>query len=89
MIRCITNPAEREAIAAHVLAALPDWFGLPESTAEYVRRSREMPFWAEIAEEEESRGFIALRETSPWTREIYVMGVLPRYHRQGVGRTLF
>ena len=89
MIRCITDPEERETIAAHVLAALPDWFGLPESTAEYVRRSREMSFWAETTEEGETRGFIALRETSPWTGEIYVMGVLPRCHRRGVGRALF
>ena len=89
MVQCITNPEERETIAAHVLAALTDWFGLPESTAEYIRRSREMSFWAETTEKGEIRGFIALRETSPWTGEIYVMGVLPRYHRQGVGRALF
>ena len=89
MVHCITDPAERERIAAGVLAALPDWFGLPESTARYIRESRDMPFWADISSEREARGFIALRETSPYTGEVYVMGVLPQYHRRGVGRALF
>lgn len=89
MIHCITDPAERERIAAGVLAALPDWFGLPESTARYIRESRDMPFWADVSPEGEARGFIALRETSPYTGEVYVMGVLPQYHRRGVGRALF
>ena len=31
----------------------------------------------------------ALKETSPCAGEIYVMGVLPEYHRSGIGRQLF
>lgn len=34
-------------------------------------------------------GFIALKETSPVTAEIYVMGVLPHLHHSGIGRSLF
>ena len=45
MVKAIACPEERERIAAQVLAALPDWFGLPESTAAYVRDSRDLPFW--------------------------------------------
>lgn len=89
MVKAIACPEERERIAAQVLAALPDWFGLPESTAAYVRGSRDLPFWADVSEEGEVRGFIALRETSPYTGEVYVMGVMPQYHRRGVGRALF
>ena len=32
---------------------------------------------------------MALKETSPCAGEIYVMGVLPEYHRSGIGRQLF
>ena len=34
-------------------------------------------------------GFAVLRRTSPYTAELYVMGVLPEYHRQGIGTRLF
>ena len=89
MVKAIACPEERERIAAQVLAALPDWFGTaggaPPPTS---RDSRDLPFWADVSEEGEVRGFIALRETSPYTGEVYVMGVMPQYHRRGVGRAL-
>lgn len=92
-IRQIENPDEKARIARHVLAALPEWFGIPESTEEYITQSRKMPFWAAYPVLKRNvavaTGFLALKETSPHTAEIYVMGVLPEYHRQGVGRQLF
>lgn len=87
-VRIVEDSWEKERIAASVLADLPDWFGLPDSTANYVTQSRGMPFWtAEFCGE--VIGFIALRETGPRTAEIYVMGVRPQYHRCGVGEKLF
>ena len=38
-----------------------------------------MSFWADI-ENRQVRGFIALKETSPYILEIYVMGVLKEFH---------
>ncbi len=67
---------------------LPDWFGMPESTAEYVQLSGGMPFWAYL-KDGEPLGFIALKETSPYTAEICVMGVRKERHRQGIGKALF
>lgn len=46
-----------------------------------------MPFWAEV-EDENNAGFIALKETSPYTVEVYVMGVLKEFHRRGIGKRL-
>ena len=89
-IKRILNPEEKSRIAEHILAALPDWFGLPDSTKEYIRQCRQLPFWAAFPTEKNiAVGFIALKETSPATAEIYVMGVLPEYHRKGIGRQLF
>lgn len=88
MIEWITDAQQKAAIACTVLHALPDWFGQPESTEAYVRESTRMPFWAAV-ENGKPLGFIALRETSPYAAEIYVMGVLPHLHRRGVGRSLF
>ena len=88
MIQRIEDPDRREAAAREVLEALPDWFGIPESREAYIRESRAQPFWADI-ESGETRGFLALKETSPYTAELAVMGVLPEYHRRGIGRALF
>jgi len=74
MICFITDKKQKEKIAESVLLDLPEWFGLPESTREYIEKSPNMPFWAAM-EGENPRGFIVLKETSPHTAEIYVMGV--------------
>ncbi len=88
MIVYIKDKKQKELISSTILADLPDWFGLPDSTAEYVKCSKEMPFWAEI-ENDTAKGFISLKETSSYTAEIYVMGVLKAIHNNGVGKKLF
>lgn len=87
-LRRITSPDEKASISSSILLALPDWFGLPDSTQAYIRDSREMPFFAAM-DGGRAVGFAALKETSPCAGEIYVMGVLPEYHRCGIGRMLF
>ena len=64
MVTEIDIPALKTAVASEILNRLPAWFGIPESTAEYI---------SGVAK----------------AAEIYVMGVLPEYHRHGVGRGLF
>lgn len=92
MIVRIEEKDRKERISKAILAELQDWFGIPESTAEYVKNSRELPFWAAVGEQEagagREAGFLVLKETSPDTAEIYVMGVLPKHHRSGIGRQL-
>lgn len=88
MICMIDDKEQKKQISRQVLANLPDWFGLPESTEEYINCSKDMPFWADI-EDEEARGFVALKETSPYTVELYVMGVLKEFHRNKIGKQLF
>ncbi|WP_160688050.1 GNAT family N-acetyltransferase [Clostridium sp. C2-6-12] len=88
MIVTIIDKCEKEKIAMEILSDLPEWFGLPESTQEYINCSKEMPFWADI-ENKKVRGFITLKETSPYTVELYVMGVLKEFHRNKIGYNLF
>lgn len=88
MVKFITNIDEKEDIASTILSQLPEWFGLPESTNEYIQNSKTMPFWA-VFDKDKPIGFIVLKETSNATAEIYVMGVLKGYHRKGIGRLLF
>lgn len=88
MVVYIEDKKQKELISSTILADLPDWFGLPDSTAEYVRCSQELPFWAEI-ENDTAKGFITLKGTSSDTAEIYVMGVLKSIHNNGVEKKLF
>ena len=62
MIFKIEYRDRKEKIAREILFELPEWLGLPESTAEYINCSKEMSFWADI-ENRQVRGFIALKET--------------------------
>ena len=83
----ITDADEKRRIAAEILLDLPEWFGLPDSTEMYIRESVQMPFYAAMSEGE-TAGFIALKKTSPFAAEVYVMGVKKRHHRCGAGRAL-
>lgn len=88
IVRMIDCPEEKRRIAREILCDLPEWFGIPESTEEYIHESGNMPFFAMMTGEEPI-GFFALKETSPYTCEIYVCGVKKRFHRQGAGSALF
>lgn len=88
MIFSINDKQQKEQISKAVLSNLPEWFGLPDSTQEYINSSKELPFWADI-DEKRLRGFIALKETSKYVVEVYVMGVLKEFHRNKIGYNLF
>ena len=88
MPSAVQSPEEKTAISSKILYSLPEWFGLPESTAEYIETCRSLPFWAEYRDGSPI-GFLAMQETRPYTAALYVMGGLKEYHRQGVGRALF
>lgn len=88
MIVSVSDPKEKERISTLILNGLPEWFGLPDSTQSYIQNSRSMPFWA-FVEESQPKGFIALKETSASSAELYVMGVLKERHRRGIGTALW
>ena len=87
-IRFVAEPERRSAIAREVLFDLPEWFGIPEYTENYIRACADLPFWV-CEEVEEPVGFIAVKETSPYAVELNVMGVKKAHHRKGIGKALF
>ena len=87
-IRRIASDQEKKRIANAILAALPDWFGIPEATEKYVEDSVGAPFFCAF-HGEQAVGFLYLKETGRHTVEVAVMGVLQAYHRLGIGRQLF
>lgn len=79
--------AAKGALCAEILATLPDWFGIPESNAAYIRDVEAMPMFAALADGA-PQGFLALNRHTPHAFEVHVMGVKPAYHRHGLGRAL-
>lgn len=88
MRKIIENEDQKERICRDILQQLSEWFEMPESIENYAKKCRELPFWS-IVLDEKNIGFLALQETSQYTAEIYVMGVLKEFHRQGAGQELF
>lgn len=75
------------AEAATILRALPEWFGIEEATQSYIKDAGENPTLLALSDNQPV-GFLTLLQHSPSAAEIYVMGVLPTYHRKGIGRRL-
>ena len=88
IIKQIESDSYKRSIARAILEALPDWFGIPESTEEYIVDSKGRPFFCAYSDDVPV-GFLYLKETGRHTVELAVMGVLKEFHRQGMGRKLF
>ncbi|WP_440895512.1 GNAT family N-acetyltransferase [Amphibacillus sp. Q70] len=86
-IKEIYDQNVKQEISSCILGALPNWFGIPEATQQYIVESSQYPFFAAL-DQSKALGFISIKANNPYTVEIYVMGVLPDYHKQGLGKAL-
>ena len=74
-------------VCGRVLAALPTWFGIPESVADYVAAADAHPTVIASTDGDDV-GLLTMVTHTPYAAEVYVMGVLPDYHRRGIGRAM-
>lgn len=87
IIKEIVDIKEKEKILREILNDLPEWFGMPESTEEYITDSQDKPFIACFMDNE-AVGFVVLNATSEDCADIFVMGIKKNYHRMGIGTKL-
>ena len=87
IIKEIVDIKEKEKISREILNDLPEWFGMPESTEEYITDSQDKPFIACFMDNE-AVGFVVLNATSEDCADIFVMGIKKKYHRMGIGTKL-
>jgi len=87
IIKEIFDRTDKEDIARFVLRDLPEWFGIEESTAEYINDVHKYSFIVALIDNEPV-GFYSLREENHDVLDMYVLGVLKKYHNQGVGSNL-
>ena len=83
----ITDTMREQAITRQILEALPEWFGIAEAREEYINESIKYPFFSAF-DEDIPIGFVYLKQTGTSTIELAAMGVLRKYHHQGVGTDL-
>lgn len=70
-----------------ILRALPQWFGMEQSIINYgIDISRMPTFVARV--DMATLGFLTLKVNTVYAAEIWVMGVRPEHHRQGIGQAL-
>jgi ribosomal protein S18 acetylase RimI-like enzyme len=74
-------------VCRRILAALPTWFGIPASVMDYVSAAERNPTVVGSYGDTDV-GLATIVRHSDYAAEVYVMGVLPEYHRRGVGRAL-
>ncbi|MGP1397919.1 MAG: N-acetyltransferase family protein [Inquilinaceae bacterium] len=78
----------RQMICRHVLAGLPEWFGIPEAVEAYASAADGLPMLVCRTADGSAIGFASMRHHTPFATEIGVMGVERTWHRRGVGRAL-
>ena len=83
----ITNPEQKESISLSVMHRLPLWFSPPEDIDRKAVIHRDYPFFA-VFDRNEPVAFAAVKIHNPHTADIYCIGVLEEYQRQGLGHQL-
>ncbi|MBT5774055.1 MAG: GNAT family N-acetyltransferase [Dehalococcoidia bacterium] len=77
----------QSVVCAPILEGLPEWFGIAEANAQYVRDIEVLPTF--IARDGgEVVGFLTVKRHYPESAEVLVMGVRADRHRGGAGRAL-
>jgi ribosomal protein S18 acetylase RimI-like enzyme len=83
-IHKVENSEQKSIICRKILDDLPMWFGIPESTNEYCENVKLYDFYS-IELEKENIGFVSIKKNNDYVAEIYVLGILQKYHRKKYG----
>ena len=79
---------EKMGITRKILYKLPDWFGVEDYIEDYIKDSVNSRIYAAYESEDDPIGFISVKCHNQYSAEVYVMGILPEYHRKGVGTAM-
>ncbi len=77
----------KTSITLEVMNSLPKWFSPPEDILKKSVAHRDMPFFAAF-DGTKVIGFAALKVHNEYTVDLYNLGVLEEYHRQGIGHAI-
>jgi ribosomal protein S18 acetylase RimI-like enzyme len=84
----ITGPALQQAeLCERILRSLPEWFGIESAIQQFLVDIENLPTLI-ARQDEQAVGFLTIKQHFNHTAEVYVTGILPEYHRQGIGSQL-
>lgn len=86
-IQFVENLDEKTRVTLEIMNALPEWFSPPEDIINKSRMHRAYPFVAAY-DDDRAIGFAALKIHNQYTVDVYNLGVLKEYHRNGIGHRL-
>lgn len=69
----------------NILRQLPEWFGIEQTVLDYGKEIDSLPTFL-IRMQEKNAGFITIKPHFKESAELYVLGILPQYHHQGLGK---
>ena len=84
----VTKSAPMPDAVTRLLDTVPDWFGQPESNAEYINDARSMETWSVLGDDGTVIGLALTAQHFPQSLEIHLMVVESAYHGQGIGTAL-
>lgn len=70
----VKDEDQKMAVVDEVLKDLPEWFGIPESTQDYIEGAKDLQVWAAY-QESNLLGFVSLSYSSEDCAEIDCLGV--------------
>lgn len=70
-----------------ILRSLPEWFGIEESTQNYIESIKSLPTYTARLNDKVI-GFVSVAMHHEKSAELYVLGILPKYHHSGIGKSL-
>lgn len=85
----IKDSLTKSAYTKEVLEKLPEWFGNKQALDNYAVKAAELSYWAALNKENKCIGFFTVKIYYGHTGDIFVCGVLPEYHRNGIGKALY
>ena len=81
------DPGRRRRIVERLTGRLPEWFGRPEANRHYAEQAEILEAWVALIEGQPV-GLLLLKRHGAVSAEVYWLGIDPRQHRQGIGRSL-
>jgi len=78
---------DKAEVCESILRALPQWFGKETALIQYLKEIERLPTLLAVVDNE-CVGFLTFKQHNEYAAELYIMGVRPEYHRQGIGGAL-